>query len=134
MSAVLKRCANPRRIIQQALEQMPEGPVKIDDYKVILPPREKIKTSMEALIHHFLLTSEGIKVPEGEVYSAIEAPKGELGFHVVGDGSGHPKRLRVRSPSFVNLSALPEMVKGCLVADVVAAIGTIDLVLGDCDR
>ena len=123
-----------RRIIIQCLDKLPDGPVKVDDYKVNLPPRDKIKTSMEALIHHFLLVSEGIKVPEGEVYSAIEAPKGELGFHVVGDGSGHPKRLRVRSPSFVNLSALPEMIRGSYIADVVAAIGTIDLVLGDCDR
>ena len=123
-----------RRIIMQCLDKLPGGPVKVDNHKVILPPREKIKTSMEALIHHFLLVSEGVKVPEGEVYSAIEAPKGELGFHVVGDGSGHPKRLRVRSPSFVNLSALPEMIQGSYIADVVAAIGTIDLVLGDCDR
>ena len=102
-----------RRIIQQCLDKLPEGPVKVDNYKVILPPREKIKTSMEALIHHFLLVSEGIKVPEGEAYSSIEAPKGELGFYVVGDGSGHPRRLRIRSPSFVNLSALPDM---CQVA------------------
>jgi len=123
-----------RRIIQQCLDKLPEGPVKVDNYKVILPPREKIKTSMEALIHHFLLVSEGIKVPEGEAYSSIEAPKGELGFYVVGDGSGHPKRLRIRSPSFVNLSALPEMCRDAMIADVVAIIGSIDLVLGDCDR
>jgi NADH dehydrogenase I D subunit len=123
-----------RRIIQQCLRDLPGGPVRIDNYKVMLPPREKIKTSMEALIHHFLLVSEGIKVPEGEVYSAIEAPKGELGFYVVGDGSGHPRRLRIRSPSFVNLSALPEMCEGAMIADVVAIIGSIDLVLGDCDR
>jgi len=113
---------------------LPGGPVKIDNHKVILPAREKIKTSMEALIHHFLLISEGIKVPEGEVYSAIEAPKGELGFYVVGDGTGHPVRMRIRSPSFVNLSALPEMCQGAMIADVVAVIGSIDLVLGDCDR
>ena len=123
-----------RRIIQQALDKLPDGPIKVEDHKVCFPQREKIEHSMEALIHHFLLASEGIKVPPGEVYSPIEAPKGELGFYVVSDGSGHPKRLRIRSPSFVNLSALPEMAKGHMVADVVAVIGTIDLVLGDCDR
>ena len=123
-----------RRIIQQCLLDLPDGPVKVDNHKVILPPREKIKTSMEALIHHFLLVSEGIKVPDGEAYSCIEAPKGELGFYVVGDGSGHPRRLRIRSPSFVNLSALPDMCRGAMIADVVAIIGSIDLVLGDCDR
>jgi len=123
-----------RRIIQQCLRDLPGGPVKIDNHKVILPAREKIKTSMEALIHHFLLISEGIKVPEGEVYSAIEAPKGELGFYVVADGTGHPVRMRIRSPSFANVSALPEMCQGAMIADVVAIIGSIDLVLGDCDR
>ncbi len=123
-----------RRIIQQCLDKLPDGSVKVDNYKVILPPRDRIKSSMEALIHHFLLVSEGIKVPEGEAYSSIEAPKGELGFYVVGDGSGHPKRLRIRSPSFVNLSALPEMCHDAMIADVVAIIGSIDLVLGDCDR
>lgn len=123
-----------RRIIQQALDKMPEGPIKAEDNKVSYPNREKIETSMEALIHHFLLASEGVKAPPGEVYSPIEAPKGEFGVYVVGDGTGKPKRLRLRSPSFVNLSALPEMSRGHMVADIVAIIGTIDLVLGDCDR
>ncbi len=123
-----------RRIIQQALDQMPEGPVKIGDNKVAFPERHSLEHSMEALIHHFLLASEGVKAPAGEVYHAIEAPKGELGFYVVGDGTGYPKRMRIRSPSFVNLSALPEMSRGHMIADLVAIIGTIDLVLGDCDR
>ncbi|MDX9754947.1 MAG: NADH dehydrogenase (quinone) subunit D [bacterium] len=123
-----------RRIIQQVLAQLKPGPIKIDDNKVSFPDRAKVEESMEALIHHFLLASEGIKAPEGEVYMPIEAPKGELGFYVVGDGTAHPKRLRIRSPSFVNLSALPEMAKGHMIADLVAIIGTIDLVLGDCDR
>lgn len=123
-----------RRIIQQALDQLPGGPVKVNDNKVTYPDRETIDGSMEALIHHFLIASEGVKAPAGEVYHAIEAPKGELGFYVVGDGSGFPKRMRIRSPSFVNLSALPEMSRGHMIADLVAIIGTIDLVLGDCDR
>jgi len=123
-----------RRIIQQALDRLPDGPVKISDNKVTYPERNTIDGSMEALIHHFLIASEGVKAPAGEIYHAIEAPKGELGFYVVGDGSGFPKRLRIRSPSFVNLSALPEMSRGHMIADLVAIIGTIDLVLGDCDR
>ncbi len=123
-----------RRIIQQALDKLPDGPIKVEDNKISFPKRDTIKTSMEALIHHFLLASEGVKAPEGEVYSPIEAPKGEFGVYVVGDGSAHPKRLRLRSPSFVNLSALPEMSRGHMIADIIAIIGTIDLVLGDCDR
>lgn len=123
-----------RRIIQQALDQLPDGPVKVQDNKISYPNRDTIKQSMESLIHHFLLASEGVKAPAGEVYSPIEASKGEFGIYVVGDGSAHPKRLRLRSPSFVNLSALPEMSKGHMIADIVAIIGTIDLVLGDCDR
>ncbi len=123
-----------RKIIQQALDQLPDGPIKVDDNKVSFPERNTIDHSMEALIHHFLLASEGVKAPEGEVYHAIEAPKGELGFYVVGDGTGFPKRMRIRSPSFVNLSVLPEMSRGHMIADMVAIIGTIDLVLGDCDR
>lgn len=123
-----------RRIIQQALDNIPDGPIKVEDNKVSFPEREKIETSMEALIHHFLLASEGVKAPEGEVYHAIEAPKGEHAYYIMGDGSGHPKRLRIRSPSFCNLSVLPEMARGHMIADLVAVIGTIDLVLGDCDR
>ncbi|MEW6236565.1 MAG: NADH dehydrogenase (quinone) subunit D [Candidatus Omnitrophota bacterium] len=123
-----------RRIVQQALDQLPGGPIKIEDNKISYPARETLKSSMETLIHHFLLASEGVKAPAGEVYSPIEAPKGELGIYIVGDGTGYPKRLRIRSPSFVNLSALPEMARGHMIADLVAIIGTIDLVLGDCDR
>jgi NADH-quinone oxidoreductase subunit D len=130
----LEEMRQSRYIIQQALDKLPDGPIKVDDNKVSFPERSTIEGSMEALIHHFLLASEGVKAPEGEVYMPIEAPKGELGFYVVGDGTGHPKRMRIRSPSFVNLSALPEMSRGHMIADIVAVIGTIDLVLGDCDR
>jgi NADH-quinone oxidoreductase subunit D len=122
------------RVIRQALKKLPDGPVKVDDSKVSYPDRQKVENSMESLIHHFLLASEGVKAPAGEVYMPIEAPKGELGFYVVGDGTAHPKRMRIRSPSFVNLSALPKMAKGHMIADIVAIIGTVDLVLGDCDR
>ncbi|RJP30427.1 MAG: NADH dehydrogenase (quinone) subunit D [Candidatus Omnitrophota bacterium] len=123
-----------RRIIRQALKKLPGGLIKVEDNKVSFPKRSTIENSMEALIHHFLLSSDGVKAPAGEVYMSIEAPKGELGFYAVGDGSPYPKRMRIRSPSFVNLSALPEMSRGHMIADVVAIIGTIDLVLGDCDR
>lgn len=130
----LEELRQARNLIQQALDKLPDGPIKYEDNKISFPEREGIETSMESLIHHFLLASEGVKVPEGEVYSPIEAPKGELGFYVVSNGTGYPKRLRIRSPSFVNLGALPEIANGHMLADVVACIGTIDLVLGDCDR
>lgn len=130
----LEEMRQSRRIIQQALDKLPDGPVKVNDAKIAFPVRENVEHSMESLIHHFMLATEGIKVPAGEVYMSIEAPKGELGFYVVGDGTGYPKRMRIRSPSFVNLSALPEMAKGHMLSDMCAIIGTIDLVLGDVDR
>ncbi len=122
------------RIIRQALDRLPEGPVLTDNYKVAYPPREEIDRKMEALIHHFKIATEGVVVPPGEVYQTIAAPKGELGFYVVSDGSPKPYRLRVRGPSFVNLQALDIMGRGELLSDVVAIIGSIDIVLGEVDR
>lgn len=121
-------------IIRQALEGMPEGPVNVQDPKLVPPPKRLVRRDMEALIHHFLLYSQGFNAPEGEVYHSIEAPKGELGFYIVSDGTNRPYRVKVRPPSFVNLQALPRMVEGRLVADVVAVIGSIDIVLGEIDR
>ena len=126
------------RIAKQAIQrvrQMGEkGDYRLRDYKYVLPPKEEVKTSMEALIHHFKIVAHGFFPPVGEAYHAVEAPKGELGFYFVSDGSSRPWRMKVRSPSFVNLQALPVMVEGKLVADVIAAIGSIDIVLGEIDR
>ena len=122
------------RIIEQALDNLPSGPVNTLDRKVAPPPRNEINTSMESLIHHFKLVTEGFSVPRGQVYQAVESARGELGFYMVSDGSNRPYRVKVRAPSFSNLSALPYMVKGELIADVVAVIGSIDIVLGDVDR
>ncbi len=123
------------KIIQQCLEMMPQGgPINIDNPKVIYPPRERVKQSMEDLIHHFLLASDGIMVPPGEVYQPIEASKGELGFYIVSEGGYRPYRLKIRSPSFVNLQSISPMSEGGLLADVVAVIGSLDLVLGEIDR
>jgi NADH-quinone oxidoreductase subunit D len=123
-----------QKIVAQALEGIPEGSVKADAPKVVLPDREKMKTQMEALIYHFKIVTEGFTVPEGEVYQAIESPRGEMGYYVVSDGTAKPYRVHMRSPSFANLQSLQTMCEGRLIADVVAAIGSIDIVLGDCDR
>jgi NADH-quinone oxidoreductase subunit D len=122
------------RIIDQAMAGLPEGPVNSADRKVALPPRNEINTSMESLIRHFKLVTEGFRVPTGTVYQAVESPRGELGFLLVSDGSNRPYRCKVRAPSFSNLSALPHMAKGELLPDLVAVIGSIDIVLGDVDR
>ncbi len=121
-------------IVQQALAGMPEGPVKADAPKVVLPEREKMKTQMEALIYHFKIITEGFAVPEGEVYHAVESPRGEMGYYIVSDGTAKPYRVHMRAPSFANLQVLQKMCEGRLIADVVAAIGSIDIVLGDIDR
>jgi NADH-quinone oxidoreductase subunit D len=121
-------------IVRQCLDRMPKGPVNLDDPKIVPPPKPLVRRSMEALIHHFLLYSQGFTVPPGEAYVPIESPKGEIGFYVVSDGSNKPYRVRVRPPSLLNLQALPRMVEGRLVADVVAVIGSIDIVLGEIDR
>jgi NADH-quinone oxidoreductase subunit D len=122
------------RIASQALQRLQPGPINVTDPKLVPPPKQLIKRSMEALIHHFKLYSEGFHVPPGEVYQPIEAPKGELGAYLVTDGGNKPYRVHFRAPSFVNLQALPKMVEGRLVADVVAVIGSLDIVLGEIDR
>src|SRR5579864_1595629 len=121
-------------IVKQALEGMPEGRVKADAPKVVLPDREKMKTEMEALIYHFKIVTEGFAVPEGEVYQAVESPRGEMGYYVVSDGSAKPYRVHMRSACLANMQTLPKMCEGRLIADVVAAIGSIDIVLGEIDR
>lgn len=122
------------KIIQQAFEGLPEGPWNSDNRKVVPPPREELDTSMESLIHHFKLWTEGFRVPPGEAYAAIEGPKGELGCYVVSDGSNRPYRFHMRPSSFMNLQGLKKMCVGRLIADVVAVIGSIDIVLGEIDR
>jgi NADH-quinone oxidoreductase subunit D len=122
------------RIVRQILDRMPSGDYRIQDKKVTPPPRARIDESMEALIHHFKLFTEGFKVPEGEVYVAVESPRGELGCYMVSDGSARPYRVHIRAPSFVNIQTLPHMMRGRLVADAVAVISSVDPVLGDVDR
>ncbi len=122
------------KIVRQAVDGLPEGPIKAKAPHIVLPDREEMKTSIEALIYHFKIVTEGFHPPIGEVYQAIESPRGELGFYVVSDGSPKPFRCHVRAPSFANLQALPKMIEGRLIADVVACIGTIDIVLGEVDR
>ena len=125
------------RIADQAIRRVEEigpGDYRLRDYKYVLPPKEEVKTSMEALIHHFKIVAHGFFPPKGEAYHAIEAPKGELGFYFVSDGTPRPWRMKVRSPSFVNLQSLSTMVHGRLVADVITAIGSLDIVLGEIDR
>jgi len=113
---------------------MPSGPVKANAPKVVLPDREKMKTEMESLIYHFKIVTEGFAVPSGEVYMPTESPRGEMGYYVVSDGTAKPYRVHMRGPSFANLQCLPKMCEGRLIADVVAAIGSIDIILGDVDR
>jgi NADH-quinone oxidoreductase subunit D len=122
------------KIIQQALDGMPEGRVTADAPKVVLPDREKMKTEMESLIYHFKIVTEGFQVPAGEVYQAIESPRGEMAYYVVSDGTAKPYRVHMRNPSFATLQALDVMCRGRLLADVVAVIGSIDIVLGEIDR
>jgi NADH-quinone oxidoreductase subunit D len=122
------------RIIEQAARNLPGGPWQVDDHKIVPPPKYEISSNMEALIHHFKLYTEGYRPPAGEVYLRTESPKGELGYYLVSDGGPCPYRMHVRAPSFANLQALPTMIAGMLIADVVAAIGSIDIVLGEVDR
>lgn len=121
-------------IVRQALDGMPEGSTKADAPKVVLPSREQMKTQMESLIYHFKIITEGFSVPPGEVYQAIESPRGEMGYFIVSDGTAKPYRVHMRGASLANLQLLPTMCEGRLIADVVAAIGSIDIVLGDVDR
>jgi len=122
------------RIIQQCLEKMPEGPIKVDNYKITAPPRAEMKTSMEALIHHFKLYTEGYHVPKGETYTAVEAPKGEFAVYLVSDGSNRPYRCKIRAPGFAFLQALDFMAKGHMLADIPSIIGSLDIVFGEIDR
>ena len=121
-------------MVKQALDGMPEGPTKADAPKVVLPDREKMKTQMEALIYHFKIITEGFAVPPGEVYQGVESPRGEMGYYVVSDGTAKPYRVHMRAACFANLQTLPKLCEGRLLADVVAAIGSIDIVLGEIDR
>jgi NADH-quinone oxidoreductase subunit D len=121
-------------IVGQILNLMPQGDYRIQDKKVTPPPRARIDESMEALIHHFKIFTEGFKVPEGEVYVGIESPRGEIGCYIASDGSAKPYRMHMRDPSFVNIQCLPHMMRGGLVADAVAVISSVDPVLGGVDR
>ena len=122
------------RIMRQALNEMPGGPVLVDDYKVAPPPRAAMKESMEAMIHHFKLYTEGFRVPNGETYTAVEAPKGEFGVYLIADGSSKPYKCHIRAPGFYHLAALDFMSKGHMLADTVAIIGSMDVVFGEIDR
>ncbi len=122
------------KIVRQGLDRLKPGPVLADCPQVCYPPKENVYNSIEGLIHHFKIASEGFAAPEGEVYQGVEAPKGELGFYIVSDGGNKPERLRIRPPSFVNLQAIEQMSVGTMIADLVAVIGTLDIVLGEIDR
>ncbi len=122
------------RILHQCLDQLPGGPVNVPDMKIVLPPKDRVLTRMEELIHHFINVTQGINAPPGEVYFGHENPKGELGFYIHSKGGGTPHRLKIRAPSFVNLSILPWLLPGHMVSDVVAILGSFDFVMGECDR
>ena len=122
------------RIVQQCLDGMPQGPWTADDRKVVLPPRHELHTSMESLIHHFKLVTEGYRVPEGEVYVPTESPRGELGCYLVSDGGPRPWRVKFRAPSYVALEATATVMTDALVADLIAIVGSLDTVMGEVDR
>lgn len=122
------------KIIRQAVDNLPDGPAKVDDRKIVLPPKHEVRESMESLIHHFKLVQHGFDVPAGEVYHSIESPRGEIGFYVVSDGTNHPMRVRVRPPSFYAVHALHDMLKGYTISDMIACIASIDPVFGEVDR
>jgi len=121
-------------IVEQALERLPKGPIIANDPRITLPPKDDVLADIASLIRQFKIVSEGFQPPKGEVYASVEASKGELGFYIVSDGSNHPFRFRIRTPSFANLSALSKMIEGGLIADVISVIGSIDIVLGEIDR
>ncbi|MHB8507039.1 MAG: NADH dehydrogenase (quinone) subunit D [Candidatus Dormibacteria bacterium] len=122
------------RIIEQALDRLEPGPIQISNRKVVLPPRHELDTSMEAVIHHFKLVTEGFRPPAGELYTAVENPRGELGFYIVSDASNKPYRVKVRAPSFNAVAIIPRLMPGMVIADTVAILGSLDFVLGDVDR
>jgi NADH-quinone oxidoreductase subunit D len=122
------------RILHQCLDRLPPGPIAVDDGKIVLPPKDKVLTRMEELIHQFMLVTQGMNAPPGEVYFGAENPKGELGFYICSRGGGTPYRLKIRSPSFVSVSLLPLLLPGHMISDVMAIIGSLDFVMGECDR
>lgn len=122
------------RILRQCLKKLPDGPVNIPDGKTVLPAKDKVLSSMEELIHQFILVTQGVNAPPGEIYFGAENPKGELGFYIHSKGGGTPNRLKIRAPSFVNLSVLPVLLPGHMMSDVVSILGSIDFVMGECDR
>ncbi len=122
------------RLLHQCLDKLPTGPINVADGKYVLPPKQKVLTRMEELIHQFMLVTEGVNAPAGEVYFGAENPKGELGFYICSKGGGTPHRLKIRSPSFVSISVLPYLLRGRLISDVMPIIGSLDFVMGECDR
>lgn len=122
------------RIIRQCLDKLPDGPINVPDGKVVLPKKEKVLTSMEELIHQFMIVTQGVNAPVGEIYFGAENPKGELGFYINSKGGGTPNRMKIRAPSFVNLSILSHMLPGHMMSDTVAILGSLDFVMGECDR
>jgi NADH-quinone oxidoreductase subunit D len=122
------------RILRQVIEKLPAGPINVAEWKNTLPPKSRVMTKMEELIHHFIVVTEGLDAPPGEIYFGAENPKGELGFYINSKGGGVPHRLKIRAPSFVNLSILPELLPGSSLSDVVAILGSLDFVMGECDR
>ena len=122
------------RILEQVLAKLPDGPINVVDGKNILPPKQSVLMKMEELIHHFIIVTQGIEAPPGEVYFGAENPKGELGFYINSRGGGVPHRLKIRAPSFVNLSILPSILPGHMMSDVVSILGSMDFVMGECDR
>ena len=131
----MEECRQSARIIEQCLEKMPDtGPFAVDDYRVILPPKQKVYTEMEAMIFHFKLVIDGVKPPAGEIYQGIEAGNGELGFYIVSDGSGKPYRVKVRSPCLYIYSSYPELIRGAMICDIVAVLGSLNIIAGELDR
>ncbi|MGZ5553342.1 MAG: NADH dehydrogenase (quinone) subunit D [Chthoniobacterales bacterium] len=130
----LEEMRQSAKILRQVMEKMPTGPINVADWKNTLPPKARVMTKMEELIHHFIVVTEGLDAPPGEIYFGAENPKGELGFYINSKGGGVPHRLKIRSPSFVNLSILPELLPGSSLSDVVAILGSLDFVMGECDR
>ena len=122
------------RIVHQCLDKLPGGPVNIPDGKTVLPPKDKVMTKMEELIHQFMIVTQGVNAPPGEIYFGADNPKGELGFYINSRGGGTPYRMKIRSPSFVNLSVLPHLLKDHMISDVTAILGSFDFVMGECDR
>jgi len=130
----LEECYQSNRILEQAVDRLPDGPINVDDPRVILPPKTRAMSDMEAMIFHFKQVMEGVKAPVGEAYVGIENPKGELGNYLVSDGTAKPVRWRIRPPSFINLSSLSKMAEGHLLSDLIAINASVDIVMGEVDR